>query len=388
MKGEPTMSRNLFALLLAAVVLFWAGGCSENPTAPASDNLNLEDEFGGYTASMESPGFGDPDLLAENEGDEPYNDEILASPEVDAVISHPVVGYFHMRAVWGRLRYDSTVTEVTDWTGSLTVSRGVEVIRRVIRFEPNQDYILPRTSPQVIEWVSKTTVHNDGLAVDIFVPPMLDTTEVAVIDSLGDTINISAVDTSYSATVSFETGPYSRTFTLRELTSLDTIIYLDDSNAVAFHAFKLDRYPCPRGFLAGRWGYDEDGRGRFRGVWWSRRQNGFGWYISGYLKGHFGKNSVGDNVFFGKWISKTGEFRGFLRGTYGHLPVSGDNPTAIRRAGGWFAGKIFNANRVPIGVLKGKYRSSLRYCNGFFQGRWKLFCDNPVAEPTNEEEGF
>lgn len=386
------MIRKLLAPIFIVTLILWTGGCSESPTEPASGNLNLEDEFGGYSASPESPGFGNPDLVDEAEGDVEYEDEILASPETDSIISCPATGYYHLRVIWGRLCYDSSVTEITDWTGALTVSRGVEVIRRVIRFEPGQDYILPRTDRRLIEWVSKTTVHNDGIAVDIFVPrllPVFDTTEVLVVDSVGDTSFTVVVDTIFPepvpATVTFETGPYSRTFDLEELTSLDTIIYLDDSNAVAFHAFRLHRYPCPRGFLAGRWGFDENGKGRFRGVWmtnWGR--------ITGYLKGHFGKNSAGVNVFFGKWISRNGQFEGFLRGTYGHIPGpnANVNDTARKHARGWFAGRIYNANRDPIGILKGKYRAAPRFQNGFFQGRWKLFCKAVGIELINEEEGF
>jgi len=383
--------RNLLTpLMMVVTLLFWANGCSDSPIEPgASENLNLEDEFGGYTASMENPGFGDPELVDEAASDTVYNDEILASPEVGTIISCPRTGYYHLRAVWGRLCYDSVVTEVTDWTGSLSVSCGVEVIRRVIRFEPGQDYIIrPRTDPKLIEWVSKTTVHNDGIAVDIFVPPIFDTTEVAKIDSLGDTSYVIVIDTSYSATVSFETGPYSRTFELEELRSLDTVVYLDDSNAVAFHSFELHRYPCQLGFLAGRWGFDENGEGRFRGVWWSKRPSFFDWYISGYLKGHFGKNDSGAKVFYGKWISRTGEFKGFLKGTYDHPHCQEVTNARMKHAHGWFAGKIFNANRIEIGVLKGRYRSAPWHKNGFFQGWWKLNCNAIESDPDDNKEGF
>jgi len=49
--------RNLLTpLMMVVTLLFWAGGCSDSPIEPgASENLNLEDEFGGYTASMENP---------------------------------------------------------------------------------------------------------------------------------------------------------------------------------------------------------------------------------------------------------------------------------------------------------------------------------------------
>ena len=381
---------------MAVTLLIWVAGCSETPNEPAKETLNLEDEFGGYTATPESPGFGDSDLLVESASDGQFEDEILTSAVLDSVISNPQSGYYHIRIVWGRLRYDSTVTEVTDWTGSLSVSRGIEIIRRVIRFEPGQDWIVrPRTSPQVIEWVSQTTVHNDGIAVDIFVPPakpVFDSSKVIVVDSLGDTSYVFAVDTIHSepipVTISFETEPFSHAFKLEELKSLDTVFYLDDSNAVTFQAFELHRYPCPRGFVAGKWGYDENGQGRFRGVWWSQRPNLHGWFISGYLGGHFGQNQAGLNVFFGKWISASGLFEGFLKGTYSQHPSFGNHPMDFRNAQGWFAGRIYGQDGDEIGLLKGRYSSAPASEDGFFCGRWKLHCNSTEPDPSDSEEGF
>jgi len=383
------MTRKLLFPLMAVILLLWAVGCSDNGASSDLNQgeLNLDDEFGGYTTKPESPGFGDDDLINEASSDQEFDDQMLVSPDVATIVQEPEAGYYHLRAVWGRLRYDSTVSEVTDWTGSLTISEGAEIIRRVIHFELGQDYIPTRTDRKVIDWVSYTTVHNDGIAVDLFVPPTFDTTWVEEVNDNGDTVLVPVVDTIApdpdNVTVAFETGPYSRTFVLSELMSLDTVVYLDDSNAVAFDAFKLDRVPCPRGFLAGQWGFNEDGEGLFRGVWMSRTGA-----ITGYLKGNYGKNSSGMNVFFGKWVSSSGEFEGFLKGIYGQRPSIHANPNAMKRARGWFAGRIYAANREEIGILKGRYRSAPDYRGGFFQGRWKLRCNNLSADTSDEDEGF
>ncbi len=384
------MARKLLFPLLVVALLFWAVGCSDNAADPNLNNeVNLDDEFGGYTATPESPGFGQDELLDEAGANEEYDDPMLVSPDVSTIVQEPNAEYYHMRILWGQLRYDSSVTDVTDWSGSLTISEGAEIIRRVIHFELGQDYIPTRTDRKVIEWVSYTTVHNDGIAVDLFVPPTYDTTWVEEVDENNDTTLVPVVDTILpdlsTVTVAFETGPYSRTFTLSELVALDTIVYLDDadSNAVAFHAFRLDRVPCPRGFLAGTWGFDEEGEGEFQGVWMNRVGT-----ITGYLKGTYGKNSSGLNVFFGKWISSNGEFEGFLKGIYGQRPSPHANPEAVRHAGGWFAGKIYNAGREEIGVLKGRYRSAPNYQGGFFQGRWKLRCNDFSTDRSDYEEGF
>ncbi len=385
------MVRKLFFPLAVVATIFWGIGCSENPVDEnGSTDLNLDSEFGGYTASVETPGFGDASLTDEEGANVEYDDPILFVPVVDSLVSDPDAGVYHLRIVWGRLCYDSTVTTATDWSGSLTISRGAEVLRRVIHFEDGQDEILTRTDRQILEWTSITTVHNDGIAVDLFVPPLYttyDTSDVAVVDSLGDTTWSQVIDTVYPdptpITVAFETGPYSRTFDLSELMSLDTITYLDDSNAVAFHAFKLDRLPCPRGFLSGNWGYDEEGNGVFRGIWMSRNGR-----IDGYLTGHFGLNSDSLPVFFGKWIDKSGNFEGFLRGTYGARPNMNSHGNGMQNAGGWYTGRIYNADRRPIGVLKGRYRNADDGRKGFFQGRWKVHCSQPGDVQSDTEEGF
>jgi hypothetical protein len=60
----------------------------------------------------------------------------------------------------------------------------------------------------------------------------------------------------------------------------------------------------------------------------------------------------------------------------------------FQEAHGWFAGMIFNANRIEIGVLKGRYRSAPWHKNGFFQGRWKLHCNAIESKLADDQEGF
>ena len=375
------MLRKLVIINMAVALLGLATSCSDNATGTENTTsaLTLESEFGGYTATPEV--LADMDLIGEEVGTREYHDAILSLNSVDSVVSDAESGYFHFRAIWGQLCYDSTFTTPTDWTGSLTISQGVEILRKVIRFEPRQDYILERTDRKLIEWVSATTVHNDGIWVDIFIPPVrpqFDTSLIDEVDSLGNTIPVIVVDTVYPkpapVTVSFETGPYSRTFSISELEGLDTIVTLDDSNQVAFQAIKIERVPCPRGVLSGRWGVDEEGEQVFRGKWISR--HGF---IEGYVHGHYGENEAGEKVFFGKWVSESGRFEGFLKGRYGLRPNYHADPMAFHRAGGWFAGHVYSADEAEIGRLKGKFRLGFDDSPGYFQGHWKLYCYNPES---------
>ncbi|HOZ08093.1 MAG TPA: hypothetical protein PLR32_00935 [candidate division Zixibacteria bacterium] len=381
----PRTALTLVPLMILALLVF---GCSDNPADTAATNsADLNDFFGGYTATPEPPGFGDPSLLAGAGSEVSYDDPILASPAADSIVGDPEAGFFSLRVVWGRLRYDSTVTTPTDWTGSLAVTRGVEIVRRVIAFEPAQDYVLERTDPKLVAWVSRTTVHHDGVAIDIFVPrphAVVDTVEIPIVDTLGDTTWQTVIDTfpSEPVEVTFATGPYTRTFTLGELVALDTIVYLDDSNAVAFHAFRMDRVPCARGFLAGFWGVDEEGNNEFRGMWMSR----FG-YLEGWLQGTYGRNDAGENVFVGKWVDDRGNFEGFLRGTWMPHPDRHASDQARRHAGGWFAGRIYDADRNEIGLLRGKFASDFRPAKpGYFQGMWRLHCGRTYGQAWDDDD--
>ncbi|RKX22693.1 MAG: hypothetical protein DRP35_01305 [Candidatus Zixiibacteriota bacterium] len=363
---------------MALLILLLAVGCSDNSVNNDATETNLEDEFGGYTAVSESTAFGDADLLDEEEGTVDFDDPILSASDMDSLVNDSEAGYYHLRAIWGQLCYDSTVTSLTDWTGSLTISRGGIVVRRLIRFEETQDYILERTDRNLVEWASQTTVHNDGISFDIFIPellPIFDTTYSYIFDTFGDSSEVAIVDTTYPddlpVTVAFETAPYSRVFTLDEFESLDTIVYLDDSNAVAFNAFKLDKKICPRGFASGRWGQDEQGNNQFKGVWYSHRSR-----VMGFVEGHYGINDDGAEVFFGKWISRNGEFEGFIKGTYQGHPDENANENAFHHAGGWLRGQIYSENGQPIGLLKGKYTSTQGMRSNFFQLRWKLYCED------------
>ena len=250
------MSRSM--IFFAESLVFWSFGCSDNATDSTltDGSSGLNDRFGGYTVTDEKPSFDDPDLLAQVDNDEDYEDPILTLADVDSMLADNESGFYHLRIVWGQLCLDTMVSVASDWSGSLTVNRGAEIIRRVIRFEPNTDYILPRTDRKLVEWVSKTTVHNDGIAVDIVIPrpvPVVDTTTETEITPENDTVVTIVVDTVFPVLepveVAFETGPYSSTFTLAEISALDTIIYLDDSSAVAQHGLKLDYRPCERNFL-------------------------------------------------------------------------------------------------------------------------------------------
>jgi hypothetical protein len=182
------------------------------------------------------------------------------------------------------------------------------------------------------------------------------------------------VDTTWPdpVTVTFEAGDYSRTFSLDELASLDEVVEFDNGTAIAFHGIQFFRKACPRGMLAGFWGLNDEGEGEFKGMWFS----GFG-RLGGFLMGSYGVDDQGRKVYYGKWIDRSGAFEGLLKGRYDYFPGSSTGDMARHRAGGWFAGRIFDADGGEIGVMGGVYRSSPFIQGGWFQGRWRLNCFAP-----------
>jgi hypothetical protein len=382
------MSRRLYCVALIVALLALIAGCSKNPAATESSTgtSSVSQQFDGLTTSPETPAFGDSTIAGASTDEQPYNDQLSATPAVDSLENDPQCGVFHFRAIWGHLRPDSMETVATNWDGSLTLSRGIEVLRRTIRFERGTDQIMPRVARNKIEWTSVTTTHSDGIAVDLLVPrvrPTYDTTITYVVDSVNDSTPVIHVDTipAEPATLEFKTGPYTRTFTLAELMKLDTIVYLDDSNAVAFTSWQIERLACPRGFLAGVWGTDSTGLGVFGGAWMSAHG-----VIAGFYQGHYDVDSSGEKVFFGKWIDMNGQFQGFLRGTWGRMPSRNASENAQRQAGGWFSGGVYDANAMPIGVLRGNFKGAGNRNAGFMQGRWKIYCPNEPADSTGSSD--
>ena len=85
----------------------------------------------------------------------------------------------------------------------------------------------------------------------------------------------------------------------------------------------------------------------------------------GHVKGFYGVNKEGEKVFFGKWISRSGRFRGILRGRY-------DN--GRERSAGWFAGRWIGRDLRVHGEVKGEWRRNDECHGGFFRGQWRVNC--------------
>lgn len=321
----------VFVLFLVSLILI--GGCSkDSPNEPDVELEQIDLDFGGFTTSNEAV-----DSYITTDYD--FEDEDVDDSAAAALSDSNKLDIYFIRLSWGMLEWDSSATNVTDWKGSASVTKGTLAILRKIRFENGTDYIIkPRPDRQNFEWESKTLYHFDGLLI-------------AVIDN--DTTN-NGIEGQLSITV----GSYSNTFSFSELDSMDMIEDIDATgNQVAVFSHKKQVTPFAGGFLEGRWVRDNQKGGRFWGRWF--HSTGL---RAGYLKGIWGTNSLGRQVFFGKYITLSGRFQGLLKGEWGH-----DDTDEL----GWFNGKWFNESRTNIGSLKGRFKARNDDSNkGFFRGRW------------------
>jgi hypothetical protein len=226
---------------------------------------------------------------------------------------------------------------------------------RTVRFEFPEDHLVPRTSRNCVEWVSHTQPDFDGILVALHRMPC---------DSLATADSLCGAPIS----VTFTTGPLTVTFSQAELANLHKVIQVDDAgNAVAFNSIVLEPRACPHGFLAGQWKHVDGQRydGIMRGEWMS--ENGL---HSGFLRGVYGQNRSGENVFFTKWITANGAFHGIMKGTYGRNPAaSATNPD------GWFSGVWFSRDLRIAGDVRGVWGEGTGAGEGgFFRGMWGALC--------------
>lgn len=360
------MKRTRTGLILAATALiaaWWLSGCdtttgtnAANDVSTRTQAVNLNDPYGGYNTADEPPAFSDPTLVSDYgpDGDVEVDDSTDQDPTAVHDNLHP---RRFLMITWGNLRADSLIDFPTDWSGSLCADSALIVVRRTIRFDPN-DHLLPRTSPHCVDWVSHTMPHYDGILVEILPMPC---------DSLATP---STTDTLCTRpfSVTFATPPLTLTLSQSDLVDLHRVVPVDAAgNAVAFNSFVVRPGQCAGGFLAGQWKPVDDPRidGRFRGKWIS--DNGV---HMGYLRGVYGHNNDDVPVFFGKWITDTGHFQGLLRGTYGTAPAS--TATGVD---GWFRGVWLSRELRVAGDLGGAWGTGTGdHAGGFFRGQWQRRC--------------
>ncbi len=353
--------------VLGAVTLALVAGvgCSDDASQPTNPETS-QDDFGGYEATSEAPGFGDAELLSATEDEVDVTDEVGTDPETKELEDDPGTKTYAMTLRWGDLDRDPAGGiggggDLIDWSGSLRVSTGRLVLTRVLGFEPGDHTIAPRQDPQILEWVSETQGGSDGLTVLIHIPE-------DELDTAGDVVFL-------------ETAAIDLSWDLSELEEWEEIYEAGETGGLLrMNSMEARAVASIRGWLNGRWEYDEDAeRGEFRGHWVHPRSG-----VQGFVRGHFaerksdeagglGGNEAAEIAFYGKYIDRTGNFQGFLRGVV--EVQNGD----LADGAGVFRGGWFDEDADARGSVRGRWAtgdagSGPADVDGFFSGAWCLGC--------------
>ena len=337
MKKYALLSLSIFALSVMLII----GGCSKNsPTEPDQEEelTELDRPYGGFDTSDELPAFGDPKISVAYDDDQDVDDLITLDPEFTDVIGSDTVNAYYIRITWGLLEGDSTATDIINWDGSATITRGKLGIMKTIRFEGNDRIILPRPDRKTVQWESVTVPHYEGILL-------------VIVDK--DTLNVPGEFT-------FMTNLYTKTFSYDELDSLELVeTVTPQGHQVSIQAYNNQIIPFGGGFLEGQWIKNRQHGGIFKGRW----INNVGTRV-GHLKGIWGENRFGEKVFFGKYVHLNGQFGGILAGKWGYNDQDQNK--------GWLKGRWVNHSLTAIGTLQGHWKvkeDSTRH--GFFHGKWK-----------------
>lgn len=389
------MKRMLSIIAAIGLLAILASGCSQDGS-PASGStvatddysqIDLNQQFGGLTATDEDAAFADADMSAFLAADaqESSDDPLASAPDVvrldqegrnpSAVPDSLRPRLTFVRLDWGHLNGPEDSLDAvdgcarTDWSGTLRVDRGMLVVRRLLAFErPFDHLVLPRLDARTVALISHTGCGHDGLVLQIIERP------AAPGQPADPAPNLLHIDM----------GPYSATFDVAELGQAHEITDVDtDGNSFAvigLHPGQAD--PCPSGFLSGIYrplpadrpdtlGTGDQVRvGHFMGVW--RTLDG---RVGGFLRGVYGLNDAGERVLVGKYISPRGRFRGLIRGTWEPGAGAGD---LAHFTGHWYGGA-----GGAEGVLGGDGHPVAGARGGWFAGRWATLCDEQAAGSVN-----
>ncbi|MCK4539195.1 MAG: hypothetical protein KAV42_10405 [Candidatus Krumholzibacteria bacterium] len=376
------MKRILVPALILLVMALGAG-CnifdSTNPSGGSTTvdegSIDLDSPTGGFTENDEEPAFGEKEAYASMNVDPLYVDQVEDDPEVQRCINNRHARVFRLRSIWGKLinaMADSSIADccVIDWSGGMEFRGGYIIIERLIAFD-GEDYV-ERIDRSKIEWVSHTCPHIDGIQVKLIVPPVTITDE-----------NVSIYPEI--PVLKFKAGEFEREFTLAELAEMELHVPIDRCGNGIMISSHLRPFRCPEGYMFGGWQAvepdtlidEETGEmcgvllGRYRGVWMS--EHGM---AAGFLRGVAGTNSIGEKVFFGKYIDFNGRFRGILRGTWNH---SLDAEVTSYPPHGWYEGIWMGRAGGVKGPLKGKWIAD-EAGHGYFNGVWKMNCYDIVED--------
>lgn len=351
--------KNWIAMVSLAATTGFVGCVPSGETEPAIEHdsldqveeasFNLEDEYGGLDTEDETD-LADA-LGADFEDGDAVEEEMELTPEVEEEMARADARVYLVRVLWGQLRGNPNVEEATDWSGTVGVDAGAVQILRTIRFEGRDGIVRPRTTHKGFEFTSRTLPHNDGLLLRV--------------------VNVAPEGSGNQLTI--DLGGETLIYEIDDLDDLVDVRIADDmGNKIVVQALQAGGESCPRGFLGGKFRKTRENGGRFGGRWISETGQ-----TKGYLFGVYGTRQNGERVMFGKYVAANGRFLGLLKGTWN----PSDEPGS-----GTFAARWVDKDRDDKGILHGGYQTGERAGMGFFRGRWAhMGClHEEPTEPSDE----
>ncbi len=342
---------SLFSLsaLVFALTACPSGQPIDNTETPSDDALDItvNESYGALTEADEDEAFGDEELTDDpslsREGDEVDDGSAVTDAEDALTTAGVPLRRLTVSVVWGHLLPDFEETEVTDWSGTISVENAVLRVRRLIQFDANDSISRPRSSAREVAFTSHTKPAYDGLLLEV------------VTRANGE-----------APVLSMDTPAFTGSLVLDSDTPLSGRQVLENGNAIVYHIFRADAdADCKNGLMGGRYvktRETDDGRamGRFKGRYVSA-----GGTVAGHLRGVWGERVNGSKVLFAKVIGHDGQFKGILAGKYGD---------------GVIKGRYLGLNKEVKGAFKGFYRSAPERDGGFFRARWSEKCGELPSE--------
>ncbi|MFH0900487.1 MAG: hypothetical protein V2A73_07645, partial [Pseudomonadota bacterium] len=337
--------------LLPVTLGLGCGQSLEDETQVVSEAL--EGDFGEMSEENEEQNFDDPAMVDEEieGGDTDAADDTLDTDPTANAAENDTANVHRARVLllWGRLHPQPKATDVTDWSGKISVANGAVRVLRLVRFEKGDHIVRPRSDIRTLDFASATAPGRDGLLLEVVAHPSLNTD--------GGKVKLT-----------FDTVPIKYELVLEQGMKPVDLVKVDEvGNAFAYMI--LPPRPveiCEAGYILGHWLRAGTADGRTVGHIRARYLDDEG-QLLGKIRGIYGERKNHSQVFFAKAISTEGEFQAVLAGRY-RL--------------GRFGGLIINRSRVIDGLVYGFYGEGARIDDdkGFIIGRWARKCGESIDE--------
>lgn len=343
-------------VMVALALLAVMAGCKKQSPAPTQSSIS--DPNSGSTSMTAA----DRQAIQDRLSAQLPSAAPSASPGGSTIFPpNPNLDIYSVTFLWGSFFSGPGPTpSPTDWSGKLHVGPlGRVAVAQEISFDPGQDSVLQTNDSSTAAWISFTgPLDIDGLSFLI------------AIDR--------ASPIALASHMTFTTAPVKLDFLVNRLIRFDTLIIVNNQDALLMVARKLNSSNCPSGAITGLWSKStiSGDSGQFSGNWMAPDNT-----QSGFMSGKFWTKAGGSRVFFGEYTDMKHNTVGFLRGNWLY-----DDPRMCVTCGsghGSFFGTFTNLDTVSIGSVAAEFGD---LTNPTFQldlaykGIWKLWCPRPDAD--------